>query len=292
MERLATDGQSAQLFSSLERFDLPAPPQGLVYPHTAQLVATVLAGGALALVVLYALWEWRRTRSPLMLASLFGGAVCYFNEPIDDVLGLVWYPRPGQWVAFTTLSPVPWWGLFVYIVFFGAVPYAALQSMQRRAVTIRSTWTWFVMFFVLDAVIEQPIIHSGLYHYYGDPPFEVLGFPLYWMFINAGGPMLEATLLLAAPQYLRGARLLLVVGLAMITDIACSTAVGWPIFSALNAHAARPLMWLAAALTIVLGLLLVQAVAALGVRATVSTPPHDEPHANRVSSDAFRAQTS
>jgi hypothetical protein len=71
--------------------------------------------------------------------------VCYLNEPIDDLLGLVWYPRPGQWVAFTTFAPVPWWGLFVYIVFFGAVPYLALRSMRRTGVTARSTWTWFVM---------------------------------------------------------------------------------------------------------------------------------------------------
>jgi hypothetical protein len=195
----------AQLPSALEVFDLPIPPQGLVYPQTAQVVATVLAGVILVVVVLYALWEWQRTRSPLMLALLFGGAVCYLNEPIDDLLGLVWYPRPGQWVAFTTFSPVPWWGLFVYMVFFGAVPYFALHSMQRTGVTVRSTWTWFVAFFVLDALIEQPIIHSGLYHYYGNPPFEVLGFPLYWMFINAGGPMLLATVLLAAPQFFRGA---------------------------------------------------------------------------------------
>jgi hypothetical protein len=260
----------AQLPGALKVFDLPIPPQGLVYPQTAQLVTTVLAGVILVVVVLYALWEWQRTRSPLMLALLFGGAVCYLNEPIDDLLGLVWYPRPGQWVAFTTFSPVPWWGLFVYIVFFGAVPYFALRSMQRTGVTVRSTWTWFIAFFVLDALIEQPIIHSGLYHYYGNPPFEVLGFPLYWMFINAGGPMLLATVLLAALQFFRGARLLLVVVLGMLTDIACSTAVGWPIFSALNAQAAMPVTWAAALLSMALGCLLVQAIAALGARASAS----------------------
>jgi hypothetical protein len=50
-------------------FELPLPPQGLGYPHAAQLVATVFAGSILALVVPYALWERRRTRSPLMLVS-------------------------------------------------------------------------------------------------------------------------------------------------------------------------------------------------------------------------------
>lgn len=259
---------------ALEVFDLPVPPQGLGYPQTAQLVATVLAGAILAGVVLYALWEWQRTRSPLLLALLFGGAVCYLNEPVDDLLGLVWYPRPGQWVAFTTFSPVPWWGLFVYIVFFGAVPYFAFRSMQRTGVSVRSTWTWFIAFFVLDALIEQPIIHSGLYYYYGNPPFELLGFPLYWMFINAGGPMLVATVLLAAPQLFRGVGLLLVVVLGMFTDIACSIAVGWPIFSALNAQATRPVLWAAALLTMASGCLLVQAIAVLGAPASASVESH------------------
>jgi hypothetical protein len=157
-------------------------------------------------------------------------------------------------VAFTTLSPVPWWGLFVYTTFFGAVPYFALRSMQRGGMTVRSTWIWFAAFFLIDALIEQPIIHSGLYHYYGDPPFLLFGFPLYWMFINAGGPMLAATRAAAS----------------------LTIALGWPIFSALNAQAARPVMWAAASLTMALGLVLVQAVATLGVLATAPGAPQVE----------------
>lgn len=253
-----------------EGFDLPEPPQGEVYPETAQVVATILAGSVLGLVVLYALWEWRRTRSPLMLGFLAGGAVCYVNEPIDDVLGLVWYPEENQWVVLDTFSPVPWWGLFVYMVFFGAGSYLAFRSMQRGGVTVKSIWTWFIAFFVLDFIIEQPIIHSELYHYYGDPPFEVFGFPLYWMFINTGGPMLEAVILLAASHYFQGPRVLLVVLLGMVTDIACSTAVGWPIFSALNADAASPVKYGAAILTMALGAVILQAIAMLAVRVSES----------------------
>lgn len=263
------------LVRTAEGFDLPVPPQGLAYPEAAQLVATIIAGTALAIVVLYALWDWRRTRSPLMLTFLVGGAVCYLNEPMVDLLGLVWYPRPGQWVAIDTFAPVPWWGLFVYVAFFGAVPYLALRSMRERGVTVRSTWVWFGAFFVLDALIEQPIIHSGLYHYYGDPPFEILGFPLYWMFINAGGPMLESTILLLVPNWFRGPRAVLVIALGMITDAACSVSVGWPIFSGLNASAAQPVKYLAAVLTMIFGVGLVQAIAALGVRAGRSSATAD-----------------
>jgi hypothetical protein len=40
----------------------------------------------------------------------------------------------------------------------------------------------------------------------------------------------------------------------MVCDAAGSVAVGWPIFSALNAHASGPVRWLAAVLTIAIGL--------------------------------------
>jgi hypothetical protein len=40
----------------------------------------------------------------------------------------------------------------------------------------------------------------------------------------------------------------------MVCDAAGSVAVGWPIFSALNAHASGPVRWLAAGLTIAIGL--------------------------------------
>jgi hypothetical protein len=42
--------------------------------------------------------------------------------------------------------------------------------------------------------------------------------------------------------------------LPMVCDAAGSVAVGWPIFSALNAQASAPVRWLAAALTITIGL--------------------------------------
>ena len=88
------------------------------------------------------------------------------------------------------------------------------------------------------------------------------------MFITAGGPMLEATLLLAAPGYFRGPRAMLVIPLGMVTDIACSTGVGWPIFIALNTQPAAPVKWGAAVLTMALGVGFVQAIAALGIRAS------------------------
>src|SRR6266540_595136 len=104
-------------------FNAPRGPQDMVFPHTAHLWADVVIWAvALALFGL-AVRELVRTRSPLGLALLLGGALALFNEPVDDVLGLVWHPRPGQDTILDTIGPVPMWGLPTYIVFFGGIPW-------------------------------------------------------------------------------------------------------------------------------------------------------------------------
>jgi hypothetical protein len=63
-----------------------------------------------------------------------------------------------------------------------------------------------------------------------------------------------AVLLLAAGDTFTGWRAVYLLFLPMVCDAAGSVAVGWPIFSALNAQASAPVRWLAAALTITIGL--------------------------------------
>jgi hypothetical protein len=88
-----------------------------------------------------------------------------------------------------------------------------------------------------------------MYDYYGDPPFEVAGLPLYWFAINIGGPLETALILFAGARYFRGARMLLLLPLPMILDAASSVGAGWPVFSALHAEASAPVKYLAALTT-------------------------------------------
>jgi len=76
---------------------------------------------------------------------------------------------------------------------------------------------------------------------------------VYWIVINTVGPLALAVLLMAAGETFTGWRALYLLFLPMMCDAAGSVAVGWPIFSALNAHASAPARWLAAALTIAIG---------------------------------------
>ena len=240
-------------------FDLPAPAPGLVFPQAPQLYATSIMGALVGVIVLVLLVEAVRRRSLLPLLLLAGGAVCYLCEPIVDVLGLCWHPRPNQWVALHTFGPVPLWGLGIYIIFFGAMPYGLLR-LAERGIPARAFWIGVAAFFVVDLLCELPLIRLGLYTYYGNPPFLFCGLPLYWLFINTPGPLITVALLLRARPYFAGWRLGLLPLLPMTTDVIGSTGAGWPIFSALNTPgASEALKWGAGALTIVIGLLVMEA---------------------------------
>ncbi|TAM69759.1 hypothetical protein [Mycobacterium sp.] len=246
-------------------FDLPATPDGTQMPQSAQLVVTVAMAVLVVGFIGYAMRELVRTRSATLALLLAGGAVSYFNEPIDDVLGLVWHPVAGQWTALDTFARVPLWGLGIYVVFFGGMPYVILQAL-RRGLTRRRLWAWVGVLVVVDVAVELPVLASGIYSYYGHAPMLIGGFPVYWIVINAVGPLALAVLLLAAGDTFTGWRTLYLTFLPMMFDAAGSIAVGWPIFSALNAQASAPVRWLAAALTIAIGLAVLDLLIAYAAR--------------------------
>ncbi|MCX2930011.1 hypothetical protein ORI20_06990 [Mycobacterium sp. CVI_P3] len=234
-------------------FDLPPTPDGTVMPHTAQVITTAVMGVLVAAFLVYAICELVHRRSATLILLLIGGAISYLNEPIDDVLGLVWHPEAGQWTAIDTFSRVPLWGLGIYIVFFGGMPYLILQNL-RRGMSRAQLWRWVGMLVIIDIAVELPVLASGIYQYFGDAPMQVGGFPVYWIFINAVGPLGLAVLLLAAEDRFTGWRMLYLPLLPMVCNAASSVAVGWPIYSALNAQAGPVVTWGAAFLTIAIGL--------------------------------------
>jgi hypothetical protein len=233
-------------------FNLPQHPDGTTFPETPQIVATSAMAVLVLLFAAYAVHEIVRRRSWLLALLLVGGGVSYLNEPIDDVLGCLYHPVDGQWTVLDTFAAVPLWGLGIYIVFFGGMPYLILQALER-GVTRRQLWQWVAILFVVDVAVEIPILAADMYDYYADPPFEVAGFPLYWLFINVGGPVEVAVILYAAKHLLTGWQQLYLVALPMVCNAAGSIAVGWPIYSALNAQASEPVKYAAALVTMAIG---------------------------------------
>jgi hypothetical protein len=245
------------------QFNIPVPPD-MVFPRIPQIAAEIALWVVVAGFVIYAVREWRRTGSPLGLTLLAGGGIALLNEPLDDILGLVHHPRPGQHVLFETMGPIPHWGLPTYIIFFGGIAYVLLVELRKLTFTPKAFWTGIVITFVADLLIEMPLLHFRLYTYfgYGDVPMSVGGFPVYWLFINTTGPILTAAILFAAPNYFRGWRAPLVIFLPLVTDTACSAAVGLPVYNALHTPGAPAwVTWGGALASCAIGMVLLDAMA-------------------------------
>lgn len=243
-------------------FNFPAGPQDMVFPHTAHVWADAVIWLVAAGLFAYALHDWRTTGSPLGVILLIGGGIALLNEPVDDVLGLVWHPRLHQNTVLDTIGPVPMWGLPTYIIFFGGIPYVLLKELRRHQFTVRAFWIGIAITFAADLLIELPLLQADLYTYYADGsvPMSVAGFPLYWLLINTTGPILCAAVLYAVPDHFTGWRAPFLVLVPIAADAACSIVVGLPVYSALHAPDATALVrWAGAAVSVAVGLFILDA---------------------------------
>ncbi len=230
------------------------PPVDMVCPHTAQLVITAILGVLSVAVAVFSIVEWRRTGQPTMLATSIGGLLASFNEPIMDIVGRVWFADGGQqWTAFQTFGrPVAVWVPMAYFVFFGAFPYLMARYFQIRGAGPRQYWAAVAVPVVLNTALEVPLLQRGVYVYYGNQPFAVLGFPVFWTVINTLGVVLTCTLILVYRRYLTGARVWVLAVVPVATQLGAA-AIGLPIFSVGNTTAPTAVLWLAATVPFVLG---------------------------------------
>jgi hypothetical protein len=259
------------------QFNFPAAPRNLVFPHTAHLWADAVIWAVAAGLFAFALLDWRRSRSPLGLVLLAGGALAYFNEPVDDILGLVWHPRIHQDTVLNTIGPIPMWGLPTYIIFFGGIPWLLLRELRRGRFTLKAFWTGVLLTFAADLLIELPLLQTNLYVYYahGTVPMSIARFPLYWLLINTTGPVFCAAILFGVPDYFTRWRKPFLLLLPVVADASCSIAVGLPVYSALHAtHAGELVRWAGAGLSIVVGLGILDALSRWILARTAALVPH------------------
>jgi hypothetical protein len=226
-------------------------------PQTAQAVVTTILGVLAVLVVAAALFESRRTRSPLYPAVLLGGLLAAFNEPIVDILGGCLHHQLGQWTVFTTFDrPMPVWLCLAYLLYFGGAPLVIrrlLDGASPKAAFQRAIGGLLVA----NLVLELPILRAGLYDYYGEQPFKILGFAPHWLVINALGVSFTVVALYRWPALSgRGWPAALVIPAA--GQLAAVGAAALPAFSAYNSDASVTWKWVASAATIALGFLLIR----------------------------------
>lgn len=214
---------------------LPQPPVDLSMPETAQALFTLFIFAPLGVMLVFAVRMIVRDRDPLMLICIAGGAVAMLFEPIVDVLGLVWFPRENQWIAFEAFGrPIPLFVAFVYPWFVGGQGYLAYRRFAR-GIDLRSVFQLWATFAVCDVLLESPGVLADTYRYYGDQAFNPWGFPFWWGWVNAVMPLMVGALVLRLRPILGdGRKLLLLIPLVPMADGMANGGTAWPVWLTLN----------------------------------------------------------
>ncbi|BBY80197.1 hypothetical protein H7I53_15640 [Mycolicibacterium pulveris] len=247
------------------------PPWEMTTPATAELVITTIMAVVVAGFVVAAVLDWRRSGRPIFLLMLLGGLVCSFNESTVDILGHCYFPADG-WIVYSAFDhAVPLWVVLAYVVFFGGLSYLMAMAFKRGA-TRKNMWTGIAIFGVLNLLLEFPMLASGLYVYYGDQPFEIGGFPISWLVINSLGSLFAAVVITRLDWFFTGARQVLIVFVPFTTYMA-SWALAMPHFAVTNTDAPSVVRMVAAAVSIVIGLVAIDALIKLGTGQLRLLPP-------------------
>jgi hypothetical protein len=166
-------------------YSIPGPPVDAVMPAMAQNVMIGLTGLGAFAVVLLSLREMRRRGDRVPLYVLLGAALAIFYEPVGDMLGMAYYPAIGQVVWIDTFGrKTPLFIALIYFCYFPPFILFFLRALDAGISTARWWRLWAAT--VLATFLFEPLpVHLGLWLYYGTQPFVVLGFPLYWAFVNA-----------------------------------------------------------------------------------------------------------
>lgn len=219
----------------------PARPVGMVMPAFEQAVFTYANIGVLLIVSFVAFRYARASRSAVPVALLAGGGLAVLFEPIVDVLGLCHFPEVGSWPLLRSFGvTVPLYTLPTFAWYVGGQALICLMALDRGLGRYGLVKLW-VCFAVVNALLEIPGIKLGVFTYYGPQPLQVMGFPLWWSFCNALGPILSAAAVHTFRNAFVGWRAVFAVLIVPMAHATANAAVGWPVWLALNSGYGREL---------------------------------------------------
>lgn len=167
----------------MSRMDTPRPNWELSFTH--QLVANLLFGLVALAVLVWALHIYRTERKRYALFAFLGSGLCVFYEPVNNVLGHCTYPEIGQLTWIRTLNrAIPMYIGFVYF-FYMCGPVLWLMRRMEQGITTRQWWRYYAIGAVACTSFELIPIQLEWWKYYGDnQALRVLGFPMWWWFVN------------------------------------------------------------------------------------------------------------
>jgi len=235
---------------------IPAAPVGMVMPHLANLIIAGLNYTLLLVVAGLMSREAWKTKSPLPLLCLAGGAVSCLMEPIFDVVMCVWYPQYGQVPLFRNFDiSVPLWLLPAYAWYISGQGYFMYRQFET-GLSAQRLWIFYGLFYVSDLLLEAPGLVLHIYAYYGAQPLKIFGLPLWMAAANAVMPILLGITYKSLEPVLRGPGILFAAPLVPVIIGCAQISTGWPTWFALHSGAGLGWTTLASFITIGLSMML------------------------------------
>lgn len=213
---------------------IPQPPVDDKMPQTAEMIFNIFIFIPLGIALAIAVRHLIKGKGPLLIYCIIGGALAATFEPIVDVLGLVYLKEVDATGTFTILDrTMPLYICFVYPWYVGGLGYLAYR-MYEYGVTTRLLFVLWAADAVIDVFLESPGILAGTYLYYGNQPFDIWGFPLWWAFVNPVMPMLAGAMIYKLRPHLTGWKLAAVIPIIPMADGIANAATAWPMWISLN----------------------------------------------------------
>lgn len=262
------------LIAAVPSMPIREAPETAVVLYTALMVA-VTAG--------FFLW-WLRSPAehrigPVLPLILAGGMLSGLMEAWLDNVVLVGYP-PEQnlpaWEAYGRTVPI--FTTIGYGWFCGGLLYVVARYLQKHEVTAKKIWTIFTATVVVDFVAIGLTSWIGILEFFGNPPMNIGGYPLWWGAFDGLDVILGGALVLVLLDHLRGRQQLWYLLVPSIALGAASGIVAWPISTAINSSWSGPAKFACALGTIGLSLACVRFIAAAMPR-TVTLSRYAADHA-------------
>lgn len=218
------------------------PVRPALFP--AYTLFTVLSALMLAVFVGYAIKRSFTAHDGVPFMFVIGGAIASLFEPLLDVNGGVWYPETGG-ISFLTLLGVrlPVFVLTSYTWIIGGQAYLCWRAFDQRW-PLERMLRLIAFVAVTDVMTEFIGVGMGAYGYYGNQPFQVLGFPLWYPLVNTVAPLFGGATFYLLRPYLRGPRSVLGLLMVVIGISGGYSVCGWPLWTGLRSDAPMPVMYL------------------------------------------------
>ena len=215
-----------------------------------------------SLAIATLVWGIVRARIERSLAPVYyvlGGALTCFLEPILARLGHATHAQAGQITAFEGLGLlVPWHAAVSYTFYFGAAYLLLVPAFRDRRYSPKQIWAILGSITVSAWVFEAPLVHIGLWSYFGDQPYQPFHLqPIWWSAGSAVMLLVPIMLIARLGDRLQGWRQALIIPLAPMGAMAGASACCWPVWVALSSPAGEVVRYAAATLTILFAVLIV-----------------------------------